>query len=111
VNFTDFGSTSRTVQQDETRVYVGVLDTGLLGTWRQYFPQGRIATQYDRPFGGGEVGNVSEQPNKWEHDQDSHDTHVTSTIIGFNLEGASINGVAPKATIIPVKVLNQNGSG
>jgi hypothetical protein len=25
--------------------------------------------------------------------------------------GNTINGVAPKATVIPVKVLNQNGSG
>jgi len=36
---------------------------------------------------------------------------VTSTIIGFQLGSAYFNGVAPKATIIPVKVLNQNGSG
>jgi subtilisin family serine protease len=92
---------------------VGVLDTGLLDSWRQYFPEQRIATQYAKSFGGGggENGTVSEQPNKWEHDQNSHGTHVTSTIIGFNLGGTSFNGVAPKATIIPVKVLNQNGSG
>ena len=55
---------------------------------------------------------VSSQPNKWEHDQDSHGTHVTSTILGYS-RGLSpaINGVAPMATVIPVKVLNQNGSG
>ncbi|WP_245539640.1 S8 family peptidase [Pontibacter roseus] len=112
INVTDFRA-GRTVQQDATGVYVGVLDTGLLDSWRQYFPQERIATQYAKSFGGGggEHGNVSEQPNKWEHDQNSHGTHVTSTIIGFNLGGTAINGVAPKATIIPVKVLNQNGSG
>ena len=57
------------------------------------------------------MGNVSEQPNKWEHDQNSHGTHVTSTILGYNLRGAPVNGVAPLATVIPVKVLNQNGSG
>ena len=113
VNVTDAGSTARTVAQDATGVYVGVLDTGLLDSWRQYFPEQRIATQYAKSFGGcgGEDGNVSEQPNKWEHDQNSHGTHVTSTIIGFNLGGTSFNGVAPKATVIPVKVLNQNGSG
>jgi len=112
VNVTDLDK-GRTVEQDATGVYVGVLDTGLLDSWRQYFPQERIATQYAKSFGGGGGvnGNVSEQPNKWEHDQDSHGTHVTSTIIGFNLNGTSINGVAPKATVIPVKVLNQNGSG
>ena len=57
------------------------------------------------------MGNVSEQPNKWEHDQNSHGTHVTSTILGYNLSGTPVNGVAPMATVIPVKVLNQNGSG
>ncbi|WP_439880129.1 S8 family peptidase [Pontibacter sp. MBLB2868] len=112
VNVTDMGK-GFMVQQDATGVYVGVLDTGLLDSWRQYFPEQRIATQYAKSFGGGggEVGNVSEQPNKWEHDQNSHGTHVTSTIIGFDLRGTAIAGVAPKATIIPVKVLNQNGSG
>jgi subtilisin family serine protease len=112
VNVTDYNK-GRTISQDATGVYVGVLDTGLLDSWRQYFPEQRIATQYAKSFsgGGGEIGNVSEQPNKWEHDQNSHGTHVTSTIIGFNLGGTSYNGVAPQATIIPVKVLNQNGSG
>ncbi|GAB2471328.1 hypothetical protein GCM10011375_37870 [Hymenobacter qilianensis] len=112
VNVTDLG-VGRTIEQDGEGVYIGVLDTGLSDSWRQYFPQERIATQYAKSFGGGggERGNVSDQPNKWEHDQNSHGTHVTSTILGFNLNGTSINGVAPKATVIPVKVLNQNGSG
>ncbi|NLN47309.1 MAG: S8 family serine peptidase, partial [Clostridiaceae bacterium] len=30
---------------------------------------------------------------------------------GYDLGGTPINGVAPMATVIPVKVLNQNGSG
>jgi len=58
-----------------------------------------------------EVGWESSQPNKWQHDQDSHGTHVTSTILGYSLGGTPINGVAPMPTVIPVKVLNQNGSG
>ncbi|MDB5275420.1 MAG: hypothetical protein JWR61_375 [Ferruginibacter sp.] len=112
VNVTEPGI-GRTIAQDGTGVYVGVLDTGLPDSWRQYFPQERIAVQYAKSFGGGggENGNVSEQPNKWEHDQSTHGGHVTSTIIGFQLGSVYFNGVAPKSTIIPVKVLNQNGSG
>ena len=113
VNVTNFGSTARSVAFDGRGVYVAVLDSGLLDSWRQYFPQERIAVQYARAFngGGGEKGNVSDPTNKWEHDQNSHGTHVTSTILGYKFGAASVNGVAPLATVIPVKVLNQNGSG
>ena len=114
VNVTNFGA-GRTIgtNNDGTGVYVAILDTGLLPTWRYYFPVQRIATQYAKSFGGAgnDRGNVSEQPNKWEHDAHSHGTHVTSTVIGYNFLGNPINGVAPQATIIPVKVLGQNGSG
>jgi subtilisin family serine protease len=113
VNVTDFAETVRSVSHDGTGVYVAVIDTGLLDSWRQYFPQERIAAQLGIAFGGGggEVGDVSSQPNKWEHDQNSHGTHVTSTILGYQYGARKINGVAPRATVIPVKVLNQNGSG
>ncbi|HEV2803786.1 MAG TPA: S8 family serine peptidase [Chthoniobacterales bacterium] len=107
------GFSGRAINYDGTGVYVAVLDTGLVDSWRQYFPEQRIATQYAMAFrgGGGENGNVSDPTNMWEHDQNSHGTHVTSTILGYNLFGTPVNGVAPKATIIPVKVLGQNGSG
>jgi subtilisin family serine protease len=113
INVTEDGFHNRQVPQDGTGVYVAVLDTGLLDSWRQYFPQQRIAEKYAISFGGGggDVGNVSSQPNKWQHDQNSHGTHVTSTILGYSHNGTPINGVAPRATVIPVKVLNQNGSG
>ncbi len=69
-------------------MYVAILDTGLLPTWRQYFPQERIATQYAKAFGGGgqDNGNVPELPNKWEQDVNSHGTHVTSAILGYSVE-------------------------
>jgi subtilisin family serine protease len=113
INVTDFGTTDRQVAYDGTGVYVAVLDTGLVNNWKYYFPVERIATQYAICFGGGggEKGNVSTPTNKWEEDQNSHGTHVTSTILGYNMRGTAINGVAPLATVIPVKVLNQNGSG
>ena len=113
INVTDVGFNNRQVAYDGTGVYVAVLDTGLVDNWPYYFPAGRIAVEYAVCFGGGggDNGTVSTQPNKWEHDQNSHGTHVTSTIIGYNFNGVPVNGVAPLATVIPVKVLNQNGSG
>jgi subtilisin family serine protease len=113
VNVTNFGSTTREVAQDGRGVYVAVLDSGLLDSWRQYFPEQRIATQYAVAFsgGGGEAGNVTTTPNQWAHDQNSHGTHVTSTILGFNMGTRVVNGVAPLAKVIPVKVLGQSGSG
>jgi subtilisin family serine protease len=113
INVTDYSFDNRQVDFDGTGVYVAVLDTGLIKAWRQYFPEERIATEYAMAFGGGggEMGWVSSQPIKWERDVSSHGTHVTSTILGYHLRGTPINGVAPKAKVIPVKVLNQNGSG
>jgi len=113
VNVTQIGTRTRQVPYNGAGVYVAVVDTGLLDSWRKYFPQERVATQFGKAFngGGGENGNVSEPTNKWEHDQNSHGTHVASTILGYSLNGTPINGVAPMATVIPVKVLNQNGSG
>ncbi|MBN2852388.1 MAG: S8 family serine peptidase [Clostridia bacterium] len=113
INVTEPGFNNRQVDYDGSGVYIAVLDTGLLDSWRQYFPEERIAEEYAISFGGGggETGTVSTQPNKWQHDQNSHGTHVTSTILGYSMYGNPVNGVAPMATIIPVKVLNQNGSG
>ena len=107
------GSTTRVVTQTGAGSYVAVIDTGLLKNWRAYFNESSIASEYAIAFGGGggEVGTVSTQPNKWERDQNSHGTHVTSTILGFNQSTRTITGVAPDAKVIPVKVLNQNGSG
>lgn len=112
INVTNFGK-GRTIAQDGSGVWVAVLDTGLLDTWRQYFPEQRIATQFGKCFqgGGADQGRVSEPENCWQKDTNSHGTHVTSSIIGYNFRGTPINGTAPKATIIPVKVLKNGGFG
>jgi subtilisin family serine protease len=111
VNVTDLGKGRTLSEFDGTGVYVAVLDTGLLDTWRRYFPQERIATQFAKAFAGSSTNSGAEPTNQWQQDTDSHGTHVTSTILGFSFNGTPINGVAPNATVIPVKVLGQNGSG
>jgi subtilisin family serine protease len=108
------GPNTRAVSFTGNGVYVAVLDTGLVNNWPAYFPANLISVEHARAFGGGGaygVGEVSSQPNKWGEDQNSHGTHVTSTILGYNYGGNIINGVAPRAHVIPVKVLNQNGNG
>ncbi len=111
VNVTDLGVAGRTVAYDGDGVYIGIIDSGLLDTWRQYFPEERIASEFARSFSGGGVAgiHVAEQPNKWQHDTQSHGTHVASTILGYSFFGFPMNGVAPRATVIPVKI--QRGAG
>src|SRR4051812_49271591 len=46
INVTDFGAGRTLTQYNGTGVNVAILDTGLLPTWRQYFPQERIRTAY-----------------------------------------------------------------
>jgi subtilisin family serine protease len=110
-------------------VYVAVLDTGLVPNWRDYFPANRIATKLGKGFyepihvnpKTGELvyaGFVVE--TSWigsTGDGGSHGTHVVSTIIGYNYYAPSdaaaglplpplfIEGIAPDAIIIPIKVL------
>lgn len=102
-------------------VWVGVLDSGLLPQWRNYFSTARIAEEYGISFGAGagpNEFNVVTNDHKWEQDTDSHGTHVTSIILGYqrtdlaqNSGTVQVNGAAPNVTVIPVKVLNNNGGG
>jgi subtilisin family serine protease len=118
VNVTDFGTTPpRVVGYDGDGVYIGVIDSGLPFNWREYFPEERIAVEHARSFGGGggERGTVSSQPVTWERDTGGHGSAVTSVILGFQYSlsdpplPATFNGVAPQATIIPVKVFRERG--
>jgi subtilisin family serine protease len=119
------------VTQTGQGVYVAVLDTGLAPNWTDYFPKERIAAELGRSFYqnvsfkaqkdncglGIEVGPLKESSNFIGSRGATHGTHVTSTIIGFNyrsnydlysgylLPSIQVRGIAPEATIIPVKVL------
>lgn len=92
---------------DGTGVYVAVLDTGLVPHWKNYFPEERIATKLGAGFLNPN-GNIN--PGAWTGTH-GHGTHVTSSILGYNLYTTPIDGVAPGAKVIPIKVLNNQGSG
>ncbi len=102
---------------DGSGVYIAILDTGLEPQWRSYFPEDRITSEFAAAFLGamatayqvtGEVVNR----NAWEADTNGHGMHVTSTIIGFKVYNFYVvDGVAPGARVIPVKVISNAGWG
>jgi subtilisin family serine protease len=108
------GSSARGVSKTGRGVFVGILDTGFLNAWPQYFPAERIATQYATSFVGGgaaDEGNVhSPGGDQWQHDVCAHGTHVASTVLGYQISPTlRIQGTAPEATVIPV-MLHSQGS-
>jgi subtilisin family serine protease len=119
------------VTEDGDGVYVAVLDTGLVSNWSDYFPKSRIAADLGIGFSQNVAFKATADPCRVEADvngdvktttfvgsiSSSHGTHVTSTIIGYNyysnsdaaqgypLPAIQVRGIAPNATIIPVRVL------
>lgn len=113
-------------------VYVAVLDTGLVPNWQDYFPDARVAQElgigFDQniqftqkkkdPCGVNAVEGKVKVGSYIGSRTSSHGTHVASTIIGFSyranadaaagfpLPAIQVAGIAPKATIIPVRVLS-----
>lgn len=99
------------VGEDGEGIYVAVLDTGLVANWRDYFPEERIATEYgigfyEVPIGKEGPDNTGKIVSGTFIGKLGHGTHVTSTIIGYSYYGQYVRGVAPKAKIIPIKVLD-----
>ena len=119
------------VSQTGAGVYVAVLDTGLVPYWKDYFPDERVAQELGTGFDQS-VTFKAHSADKCEIDTEvgklrqstyvgsrgsSHGTHVTSTIIGYSyysnsdaaqgfpLPPIQVRGIAPDATIIPVRVL------
>jgi subtilisin family serine protease len=118
-NFADIED-PREVSQTGAGVHVAVIDTGLVKNWRTLLPVSQVATEYATAFMGGGVladlgvdrDNISNPPNLWERDTNSHGTSVASHIIGFfrNVtDGTPIkrvfyDGAAPGSRVIPLKV-------
>jgi len=110
------------VEEDGEGVYVAVLDTGLIEEWPFFFSQANIAWElgkgfshdiyWDDTLGDLMISDLRDDRGFITDLASGHGTHVTSTIVGFNYVSSSsgaaywINGIAHKATIIPVLVLD-----
>lgn len=105
------------VAADGEEVYVAVLDTGLLPQWQFFFSEANIAWELGKGFShditwDDDLGDIVIGPLRDDRGfitelASGHGTHVTSTVVGFNLNNSVwVRGIAPKATIIPVLVLD-----
>jgi subtilisin family serine protease len=104
------------VANDGEGVYVAILDTGLVPEWPFFFPQAKIATDLGKGFthdiywdddAGIVIDPLREDRGFITGLASGHGTHLTSTIVGFNVNNLFlVQGVAPKVTIIPVLVLD-----
>ena len=136
MNLMEAGTTVRNTPYTGDGVYVAVIDHGLHKNWRAYYPEERIASDFAIAIEGGGAlgaGNFSTPQNRWELSNAAHGNVITSAIIGYALrtgEGCEfdpissllvcqknadsdvipVNGVAPKAKIIPVR-LGGRGAG
>jgi len=105
----------REVTETGAGVHVAVIDSGLLRQWRAVLDPSRVRTDLARAFMGGgataenfvptpTAGPNSGEGNLWERDTNSHGLAVASHIIGFKIGSNTVEGVAPDARIIPLKV-------
>lgn len=93
-----------------TNVVVAVVDTGV--AYEDYFDG--LKSYYKAPdlastcfVAGYDFINNDSHPN----DDNSHGTHVSGTIAQSTNNGIGVAGVAHGACLMPVKVLDSNGSG
>ena len=95
-----------TIQVGDPNVIIAVLDTGVAyENYDTYLQAPDLAETHFVP--GYDFVNNDEHPN----DDEGHGTHVTGTIAQSTNNDLGVAGVAYGCSIMPVKVLDEEGSG
>ncbi len=88
------------VTTGSSSVIVAVLDTGLSTAGEDTPENENLVPGYDFAYGDSDT-----------HDGNRHGTHVSGTIAQATNNGLGVAGMAPGVSLMPVKVLDDNGSG
>jgi minor extracellular serine protease Vpr len=85
---------------------VGVIDTGI----DYHHPDLKDAYVGGYDFVDNDNDPYETKPNRWGQET-THGTHVSGTIVGQNVSGNGVRGVAPEADLFVYRVLGPGGSG
>ena len=99
-----------------TGVTVALLDSGLPQNWDQFLPAGSVDTTYAAGFGSMGYGSYIDPVipivgNGGYYGLFPHGLAVSSVLVGFRSPLGPIDGSAPGAKILPIRVLNQFNFG
>jgi subtilisin family serine protease len=105
----------REVTETGTGVHIALIDTGLGSDWRDVLGDDKVDVALARSFvegartaNGLSVGPEFPNPlpgNLWEHDFCLHGTAVAAPITGMTIGSTRVDGVAPGAKLIPLKII------
>ncbi len=105
-SFKMIGMPEAWTRADGAGVVVAVIDTGV--AYEDYKKFKRVEDLTGTSFVKGyDFIHDTEHPN----DDHGHGTHVAGTIAQTTNNGIGVAGIAPKARIMPLKVLSKQGSG
>ncbi|PYS94787.1 MAG: hypothetical protein DMF50_11470, partial [Acidobacteria bacterium] len=99
-----------------TGVTVAVVDSGLPQNWPDFLPPDRVDTTHAAGFGSEGSGDFHNPVNAitgvgGHIGLFPHGLAVSSVIVGFPSDLGPVQGAAPRATILPIRVLNQFNFG